>query len=243
MSRFLSTPSGWRATEEIKAWLAAFNISIHALRVEGDRTTSACHAYCKIFLSTPSGWRATRQLDRRPCGEPFLSTPSGWRATAAPYIRRCAAQISIHALRVEGDSRAPDRDYDNRISIHALRVEGDYTSSIEPDEPPNFYPRPPGGGRRVKGRIFTGQNNFYPRPPGGGRHRVHQGALRPVCHFYPRPPGGGRRCHVKSSFQFRLQISIHALRVEGDADTIVGQQQEINISIHALRVEGDGRLA
>ena len=45
---------------------------------------------------------------------------------AAPYIRRCAAQISIHALRVEGD-RAEMAEAASicAISIHALRVEGD----------------------------------------------------------------------------------------------------------------------
>ena len=34
--KFLSTPSGWRATPESWQREAAQNISIHALRVEGD---------------------------------------------------------------------------------------------------------------------------------------------------------------------------------------------------------------
>ena len=50
MSRFLSTPSGWRATEEIKAWLAAFNISIHALRVEGDGL-NVSDTFPAVFIS------------------------------------------------------------------------------------------------------------------------------------------------------------------------------------------------
>ena len=33
--------------------------------------------------------------------------------------------------------------------------------------------------------------------------------------FYPRPPGGGRP-HLFQSLRYRLIISIHALRVEGD---------------------------
>ena len=55
--------------------------------------------------------------------------------------------ISIHALRVEGDSHSFRMRGKIRISIHALRVEGDrchFSSSVSPF---NFYPRPPGGGR------------------------------------------------------------------------------------------------
>ena len=35
-SRFLSTPSGWRATFGLNVWCEYKQISIHALRVEGD---------------------------------------------------------------------------------------------------------------------------------------------------------------------------------------------------------------
>ena len=56
------------------------------------------------FLSTPSGWRATPDtgvgaLDLLL----FLSTPSGWRATPAFPPIVLIGEISIHALRVEGD--------------------------------------------------------------------------------------------------------------------------------------------
>ena len=37
-------------------------------------------------------------------------------------------------------------------------------------------------------------------------------------------------------------ISIHALREEGDCPVRVGDLRDIEISIHALREEGDGRL-
>ena len=57
--------------------------------------------------------------------EQFLSTPSGWRAT----------------------EQYPDICAEIEISIHALRVEGDARGFCFPPKPPNFYPRPPGGGR------------------------------------------------------------------------------------------------
>ena len=58
----------------------------------------------------------------------FLSTPSGWRATSPPYIFNYTIEISIHALRVEGDCVRTHPASSIQISIHALRVEGDITS-------------------------------------------------------------------------------------------------------------------
>ena len=79
---FLSTPSGWRATFFKAFEVADTGISIHALRVEGDRGPKPHLLSVNLFLSTPSGWRATAKL-------------SVGFAVHRP--------ISIHALRVEGD--------------------------------------------------------------------------------------------------------------------------------------------
>ena len=124
-------------------------ISIHALRVEGDRATAQRGRQSPKFLSTPSGWRATAdgkndeaQLDE------FLSTPSGWRATAVTRSFKDANGISIHALRVEGDLISVNMSPPwLQISIHALRVEGDRYPLYSLGRYRNFYPRPPGGGR------------------------------------------------------------------------------------------------
>ena len=58
--------------------------------------------------------------------------------------------------------------------------------------------------------------------------------------FYPRPPGGGRQHELQSSSS-KILISIHALRVEGDAGHIRFYTRRAGISIHALRVEGDSK--
>ena len=61
-------------------------------------------------------------------GQKFLSTPSGWRATTSKFNGLMKSEIiSIHALRVEGDSIIVKVDALTDISIHALRVEGDRT--------------------------------------------------------------------------------------------------------------------
>ena len=124
---FLSTPSGWRATTGLPETCDVRTlISIHALRVEGDKEIVVFEDLYREFLSTPSGWRATseqrqQQTAKRFLSTPsgwratfvlivlsgakrgFLSTPSGWRATFACILKSSEGGISIHALRVEGD--------------------------------------------------------------------------------------------------------------------------------------------
>ena len=57
------------------------------------------------------------------------------------------SRISIHALREEGDAAAVPAVAYSSISIHALREEGDTSSAGKSPKTPNFYPRPPRGGR------------------------------------------------------------------------------------------------
>ena len=56
--------------------------------------------------------------------------------------------------------------------------------------------------------------HFYPRPPRGGQPTISSASSAPR-NFYPRPPRGGRP-GLPPSGQRLLQISIHALREEGD---------------------------
>ena len=167
---FLSTPSGWRAT--LRGWT-------------GERGDAR-------FLSTPSGWRATADCRYTRGGGRFLSTPSGWRATSPPYTSRIEPDISIHALRVEGDLIRSAIYFTLSMSIHALRVEGDRKDVAVFERSRNFYPRPPGGGRLDHPSAAPFWLNFYPRPPGGGRQKMRRLTCPSKKHFYPRPPGGGR---------------------------------------------------
>ena len=147
--KFQSTPSVGRATltpPEKASTLSDFNprppwggrprrayrdnchheISIHALRGEGDRLKRVGCDEDISFQSTPSVGRATLQIEYSEsrldisihalrgegdcaavrCGGAtvaFQSTPSVGRATRAENILLCHASISIHALRGEGD--------------------------------------------------------------------------------------------------------------------------------------------
>ena len=136
----------------------------------------------------------------------------------------------------------------NAISIHALREEGDrivfgvflLVQNFYPRPPRGgrlvvwfcsfvlfyFYPRPPRGGRRRSCKVFTITSNFYPRPPRGGRRRSCK-VFTITSNFYPRPPRGGRHT-TRELLTVHLQISIHALREEGDLAHIMHSWNSTN---------------
>ena len=166
----------------------------------------------------------------------FLSTPSARRATQDITKAPQTLAISIHALREEGDS------------CSSLRLRGAF----------NFYPRPPRGGRPPGRRDTAGHWNFYPRPPRGGRPYVAGYVTKKTYDFYPRPPRGGRLRHSsklqqdkgyfyprpprggRPSLAFSLlcnrEISIHALREEGDGCSIdLGHIVDVFLSTPSAR--------
>ena len=145
--------------------------------------------------------------------------------------------ISIHALREEGDDRTKARQTQQHkflstpsarratsislrglllmgISIHALREEGDQDGADQKGRSPNFYPRPPRGGR-LSVKV---------------KRALHQRFLS--------TPSARRATFGHHVQELVFGISIHALREEGDRQPDQGRGQG-RISIHALREEGD----
>ena len=151
-----------------------------------------------------------------PLPDKFLSTPSARRATLLPML-----------------PEQPVRD----ISIHALREEGDHRTQKQMGQRCNFYPRPPRGGRhncqthdktmfcisihalREEGDQQTTQRprpkvDFYPRPPRGGRHPGYHGP--DIFKPFLSTPSARRATAGPARLIDLLGISIHALREEGD---------------------------
>ena len=234
-------------------------ISIHALREEGDTKLVEPLDHPEKFLSTPSARRATLKSDKVTYANTdfYPRPPRGGR-------RRCTGQLwpgsYFYPRPPRGGRRRPALP-DSRKSY--------------------FYPRPPRGGRRGPWRVPQGAPDFYPRPPRGGRltvfdvlgdkeeflstpsarratrvrvgrHRAKEFLSTPSARRATRPDRPGKLVH---------RISIHALREEGDKGP--GQKRrsvldfyprpprggrrpskklkfkERTISIHALREEGD----
>ena len=129
--KFLSTPSARRATCARCAAVSGGHISIHALREEGDIASLACSSVNPSFLSTPSVRRATAGEDNdKKLGDYFYPRPPrGGRRECIVDIDS-TTEISIHALREEGDGGNQHGCLDERISIHALREEGDVSGPV-----------------------------------------------------------------------------------------------------------------
>ena len=172
------------------------NISIHALREEGDLPVSTiCTASCK-FLSTPSARRATHFCFRGP---------------------HCVV-ISIHALREEGDIQDRPETPKGGISIHALREEGDPVRLPWWCQSSYFYPRPPRGGRHQRsgepgcgGRISI----HALREEGDASSESAASTKRQFL----STPSARRATLPRLPEKPYMEISIHALREEGDTAT------------------------
>ncbi len=101
--------------------------------------------------------------------------------------------ISIHALREEGDYWLRYLALMSSISIHALREEGDPMASCRSFLSSYFYPRPPRGGRQMVDILIATGSKFL------------------------STPSARRATGDVVSAQHIVDISIHALREEGDS--------------------------
>ena len=125
------------------------------------------------------------------------------------------------------------------ISIHALREEGDQAAAPEAIQPKEFLSTP--SARRATERASRprcGCPNFYPRPPRGGRPEdgwVEEAVLTISIHAlreegdlqvssrltkifrFLSTPSARRATTVSAVYCTPLLISIHALREEGDS--------------------------
>ena len=174
-----------------------------------------------------------------PHGGVFQSTPSVGRATTL--------KSGCQALHFE-------------ISIHALRGEGDRQAIPGIGVLLNFNPRPPWGGRQ-KERLKAAELLGFQSTPSVGR-ATPKSPIWIGARLFQSTPSVGRATEHGGVMQHKEFISIHALRGEGDRTSVsfdgvaglfqstpsVGRATGRNggavpwpvISIHALRGEGDG---
>ena len=125
LHKFLSTPSARRATSAALGKQPRWHDFYPRPPRGGRRSTPSSVSKAETFLSTPSARRATQIIIIILTIIIFLSTPSARRATAASMSIFHNKNISIHALREEGDPAGLHRRLLLHISIHALREEGD----------------------------------------------------------------------------------------------------------------------
>ena len=171
------------------------DISIHALREEGDLDTVQ---------------RSFRESDFYP------RPPRGGRHTHF-ITAGLIPVISIHALREEGDIQKFKALFNAALFLSTPSARRATSLAIKMAEiEDNFYPRPPRGGRRCSGqRTSSPIRYFYPRPPRGGRPAIYDGKklFSAISIHALREEGDGAKFSLENTALF---ISIHALREEGD---------------------------
>ena len=171
----------------------------------------------KVNDFNPRPPRGGRQNNKQvgPHFQVFQSTPSARRAT--------------HAL----DKMASNY----LISIHALREEGDRTMAWTRTGWGNFNPRPPRGGRPRPAAVWKAWRAFQSTPSARRATQLPPLVVGVAGYFNPRPPRGGRPTpFLLHSNQIQFQSTPSARR----ATEVVPQQScRYEISIHALREEGD----
>ena len=148
----------------------------------------------------------------------FLSTPSARRATRNAAVVQGDADISIHALRKEGDIRFSLISSPPQISIHALRKEGDRRGCWYVDcRCISIHALREEGDVHLSPDQIT-QMIFLSTPSARRATRSPLIIFTAIGNFYPRPPRGGRPC-CQGRQALHQDISIHALREEGDSSS------------------------
>ena len=151
---FQSTPSAWRETNMQARCVREDAISIHSLRMEGDRIIRRSSRLLSYFNPLPPhGGRHGMQYHIPDAQPGFQSTPSAWRETVPKTVH---AHLGDHfnPLPPHGGRpflRAGICIPTPHISIHSLRMEGDGCTPGTPADASYFNPLPPHGGRRASG--------------------------------------------------------------------------------------------
>ena len=110
----------------------------------------------KDFYPRPPRGGRHHNIDATGHDTNFYPRPPRGGRHAATLTLRAQIEISIHALREEGDTRNLAPLATNQSSIHALREEGDRANSSSPRRSLYFYPRPPRGGRHPTKLVAMG---------------------------------------------------------------------------------------
>ena len=139
---FQSTPSAWRETTEVREKPRTQNISIHSLRMEGDISTHRTLSSRRYFNPLPPHGGRLYHLHPLYANSLFQSTPSAWRETICHQYFLSFVCISIHSLRMEGDSYC-------HFFTHSIR---------------HFNPLPPHGGRLDSRSVGTMSISFQSTP-------------------------------------------------------------------------------
>ena len=258
--KFLSTSPARGTTFQLLPHLGIHGISIHVPREGDDLAYSASCGARRLFLSTSpargtTGWFAkikeeTKYFYPRPPrgGRPaqelriiryirFLSTSPARGTTAKASLTFLAPPEFLSTSPARGTTRPfGGNQLHVVISIHVPREGDDATTPPSRSPKPNFYPRPPRGGRPFRFLSFQRVHAISIHVPREGDDVLGLLALpvSPISIHVPREGDDTLRYSAIAS----TSISIHVPREGDDERPAPTGTKALPISIHVPR-EGD----
>ena len=169
-------------------------ISIHSLRMEGDKIRLGLFFQLGHFNPLPPHGGRQEYISGCEVGTVFQSTPSAWRETPSDSTGHglSSFQSTPSAWRETQAIRIPCPPV--CISIHSLRMEEDLVF---------LY-------------ILIHREKFQSTPSAWRETRADYVSQQRWLDFNPLPPHGGR-LYILDECKRTERISIHSLRMEGDA--------------------------
>ena len=216
-----------------------FCISIHSLRMEGDPIPTASTMDARPFQSTPSAWRETAPSSISDQPSTFQSTPSAWRETVN-ILWVLSGKLYFNPLPPHGGRRpfgslpflvhkfqsTPSAWRETKkagYSVFAPAFQSTPSAWRETlplrrwcRSPYHFNPLPPHGGRRRLIVLYSLRDIFQSTPSAWRETAQSSAPESRLRNFNPLPPHGGRRRNHPHR-NTGCAISIHSLRMEGDA--------------------------
>ena len=174
--QFLSTPSARRATGLGDKWFQDHQISIHALREEGDQDSETNGFRIIKFLSTPSARRATRTRRQMVSGSSnfYPRPPRGGRPSTPGFA---TLSYNFYPRPPRGGRQDSETNGFRIIKFlstpsarRATRTRRQMVSGSS-----NFYPRPPRGGRPLARLVRADGTLFLSTPSARRATRMHHG--------------------------------------------------------------------
>ena len=123
--------------------------------------------------------------------------------------------ISIHSLRMEGDTVPIFEGLRHNISIHSLRMEGDMATSYVPSGT-SLFQSTPSAWRETCHSSLDFKACVFQSTPSAWRETIRLYLTVHMESVFQSTPSAWRETYRKSLPVDNIEISIHSLRMEGD---------------------------
>ena len=187
--------------------------------MEGDPSQSMVSEISKSFQSTPSAWRETaRSPGTHHAASDFNPLPPHGGRLSHRHAYGILIAISIHSLRMEGDSGDSLSEGTHKVfqsTPSAWREtmfrSADFTVF------PHFNPLPPHGGRPATSPMPTITPHAFQSTPSAWRETASITSSQHSWQSFQSTPSAWRETRTLYFVKLVKCISIHSLRMEGDA--------------------------